>query len=354
MVPVATMTPVTAMLHLVMVLVAHLIVTTVIVVARVCVAVGHVLVTFVVLVARLTVALVMFVVIVVHLTVTAMLHLVMALVTAMVHTAVIVLIVVARVCVAVGHVLVTSVVLVAHLTVALVMFVVIVVHLTVTAMLHLVIVLVTAMVLVTFMVLMAHLTRVLRNLRSLCPLPGIRPVILSVEKKSCGLDKSGTHIFGCANVNTDAGPWHLLPETAHYFCEIGPGLTTPREHVRICSGPRPTPTTARHLLFKLHPRQPMARHLIDEDPGCENRQPRQHLGQTHRKAPSLQGQATATSSAPRNRNISTTAETPTSATTTAHGYMNNISTSKARKTIEARYQRAWNRDSACSWGNHPD
>src|SRR5699024_10426799 len=164
MVPVATMTPVTAMLHLVMVLVAHLIVTTVIVVARVCVAVGHVLVTFVVLVA--------------------------------------------------------------HLTVALVMFVVIVVHLTVTAMLHLVIVLVTAMVLVTFMVLMAHLTRVLRNLRSLCPLPGIRPVILSVEKKSCGLDKSGTHIFGCANVNTDAGPWHLLPETVHYFCEIGPGLTT--------------------------------------------------------------------------------------------------------------------------------
>src|SRR5690625_6812560 len=84
MVPVATMTPVTAMLHLVMVLVAHLIVTTVIVVARVCVAVGHVLVTFVVLVAHLTVALVMFVVIVVHLTVTAMLHLVIVLVTAMV------------------------------------------------------------------------------------------------------------------------------------------------------------------------------------------------------------------------------------------------------------------------------
>src|SRR5690625_1614850 len=264
MVPVATMTPVTAMLHLVMVLVAHLIVTTVIVVARVCVAVGHVLVTFVVLVA--------------------------------------------------------------HLTVALVMFVVIVVHLTVTAMLHLVIVLVTAMVLVTFMVLMAHLTRVLRNLRSLCPLPGIRPVILSVEKKSCGLDKSGTHIFGCANVNTDAGPWHLLPETVHYFCEIGPGLTTHREHVRICSGPRPTPTTARHLLFKLHPRQPMARHLNDEDPGCANRQTRQHLGQTHRKAPSLQAQATATSSAPINRRITTTAETPPSATTTAHGYMNTIST----------------------------
>src|SRR5699024_12773003 len=87
----------------------------------------------------------------------------------------------------------------------------------------------------------------------------------------------------------------------------------------------------------------MARDFNDEDPGCANRQTRQHLGQAHRKAPSLQAQATATSSAPRNRNISTTAEIPTSATTTAHGYMNNISTSKARKTIEARYQRAWNR-----------
>src|SRR5690625_6181509 len=110
MVPVATMTPVTAMLHLVMVLVAHLIVTTVIVVARVCVAVGHVLVTFVVLVAHLTVALVMFVVIVVHLTVTAMRHLVMSRVTAMFYTALIVLIVVARVCLAVGHVLLSFVV----------------------------------------------------------------------------------------------------------------------------------------------------------------------------------------------------------------------------------------------------
>src|SRR5690625_7185894 len=78
MVPVATMTPVTAMLHLVMVLVAHLIVTTVIVVARVCVAVGHVLVTFVVLVAHLTVALVMFVVIVVDLAVLDLVHLVMS------------------------------------------------------------------------------------------------------------------------------------------------------------------------------------------------------------------------------------------------------------------------------------
>src|SRR5690625_6652730 len=101
-----------------------------------------------------------------------MLRMIIGLLTHLIVTNVIV---VSRVCVSMGHVLETFVVLVAHLTVALVMFVVIVVHLTVTAMLHLVIVLLTAMVLVTFMVLMSHLTRVLMNLRSLFPLPGICP-----------------------------------------------------------------------------------------------------------------------------------------------------------------------------------
>src|SRR5699024_5673921 len=111
--------------------------------------------------------------------------------------------------------------------------------------------------------------------------------------------------------------------------EIKAGHTTDREHVRICSRPRPTPATARHLLFELHPREPMARDFKAEDPGCANRQTRQHVCQAHWKAPCIQAQSTATSSAPRNRNISTAAQIPTSATTTAHGYMNNISTSKA-------------------------
>src|SRR5699024_11911198 len=100
--------------------------------------------------------------------------------------------------------------------------------------------------------------------------------------------------------------------------------------------------------------QPLARDLNNEEASGADRQTVDDPGQAHRKTPSRQAHATATSSAPRKRNISTTAETPFSATTTAHGYMNSISTSKARKTIEARYQRAWNRDRACSWGNHPD
>src|SRR5690625_4217936 len=170
--------------------------------------------------------------------VTAMFHMTMTLVAHMTMVFVTHLIMVLMVHLLMVH-LVTMVHLLMVLMVAMVhLIMILVVHLVVIAMAHLT------------MALVVHPLMVLGNLRSLCPLPGIRPVILSVEKKSCGLDKSGTHIFGCANVNTDAGPWHLFPETVHYFCEIGPGLTTHREHVRICSGPRPTPTTARHLLFK--------------------------------------------------------------------------------------------------------
>src|SRR5699024_6797719 len=147
---------------------------------------------------------------------------------------------------------------------------------------------------------------------------------------------------------------HLLPDEVHQFRQFRAGHAAHRKDVRIGWGPRPSPSTAQHLMFELHTYRPLARRLDNEDVGSTDGESGEEFVQTHRNAPSRQAQATATSRAPRKRNISTTAESPFSITTTAQEYMNSSSTSEARKMMDPRYQRTSKRDRACSWGPLPD
>src|SRR5699024_2583678 len=96
-----------------------------------------------------------------------------------------------------------TMVFVTHLIMVLMVHRVTMVHLLMVlmvAMVHLIMILVVHLVVIAManltMALVVHPLMVLGNLRSLCPLPGVRPVMRGVEKKSRCPVQSGTHTSG--------------------------------------------------------------------------------------------------------------------------------------------------------------
>ena len=126
--------------------------------------------------------------------VTAMVHLTMSLVVHMTMAFVTRLVVAAMVHMAKAFVTRLIVAAMVHLIMTLVVHRVVaaMVHLIMTLMIHLIMVFVAHLPLT----LIAHLIMVFGNLRSLCPLLGVRAVIRGVDKKSRGLVQSGTHLSG--------------------------------------------------------------------------------------------------------------------------------------------------------------
>ncbi len=136
-------------------------------------------------------------------------------------------------------------------------------------------------------------------------------------------------------------PWHLVPHEVDGLCEPRPGYAAHDENVGVCRGLGQLPSPREHGALDVHPRAPPSGDLDHEGVRMPCGEPRGRRAQTHRRAPSRHAHRTATNKAARKRNISTTAVAPISATTTAHGYMKSISTSKARKSKVARYHRTW-------------
>ncbi|WP_446685932.1 hypothetical protein [Ornithinimicrobium kibberense] len=182
----------------------------------------------------------------------------------------------------------------------------------------------------------------------------ILPVANAVKEEGVRVVEHGDDVVVLPGLHAHPRPRHLLPHEVDGLGKPWSGRAAHDEDVRICRGRRELPSAPDDRTLDEHPRARPPWNLDHQGVRVPGSESQACVAQTHRSAPSRHAHRTATNSAARNRNISTTAVVPISATTTAQGYMKSISTSKARKTSVVRYHRTWYLDSACCSGIQPD
>jgi hypothetical protein len=135
------------------------------------------------------------------------------------------------------------------------------------------------------------------------------------------LVECGLHVVGIEELDADAWAEQLVPDLLHGLGQVWSWLATYRENVRVCRRLGRPPAALGHAPFQLGSDAPRTRRLDGEDVRASGGGSGENLVRIHRSAPSRQAHATATNSAARKRNISSTAVAPSWATTTAQGYM---------------------------------
>jgi hypothetical protein len=183
---------------------------------------------------------------------------------------------------------------------------------------------------------------------------GGRGPLLGTSELGDGPAEGPGRLFGSLNQHADARARQLGPHLVDGAAQIVIRLTGDDQQVRVGGASRHDHASPGQLRLHGQPDRSAPWSDRQQSMGLPRRQPGQPLTYDHRSAPSRHAYTTAAISTPKNTNISTIAVTPICATTTAHGYMKSISTSKAKNSSVSAYQRTWNRDIACCAGRLPD
>ncbi len=161
-----------------------------------------------------------------------------------------------------------------------------------------------------------------------------------VGQARCGAVERGAHRVDRDDLRLCPRSGKLVPNSVPHRPKLRAGNATHHEHVCICGGEGGHPPPACEICFNEHPAVRPARHFDEQHVHAPERGRARPASHTHLKAPSRQAQITPSTRSARKLNISTTAPTPSEATTTDHGYMNSISISNARNMRVRGYHRA--------------